>query len=44
MRTSVTADGWTASCSCGWHTCRPTRDDRQHDIADHLAFTVGRLK
>jgi hypothetical protein len=43
LRSSVDVTGWRASCSCGWSTCRPTRDQRQHDIDEHLAFTVGHV-
>lgn len=35
LRTSVTADGYCASFSCGWRTVRRTRELRDQDIDAH---------
>ena len=35
LRTSVTADGYCASFSCGWRTLRRTRELRDQDADAH---------
>jgi hypothetical protein len=35
VRTSATADGWTAACTCGWRTVRRTREQRDQDTDAH---------
>jgi hypothetical protein len=35
VRTSATADGWTAACTCGWRTVRRTREQRDQDTGAH---------
>jgi hypothetical protein len=35
VRTSATADGWTAACTCGWRTVRRTREQRDLDTDAH---------
>jgi hypothetical protein len=37
VHVSVDATGYCGHCTCGWHTSRPSRDERQHDIDNHLA-------
>ena len=36
IRRCVTEECYTATCSCGWSTCRKTRDLRDQDEHGHL--------
>ena len=35
IHVNTTDDGYTATCSCGWSTCRPSRELRQVSIDAH---------
>jgi hypothetical protein len=41
MHTSATAEGFAASCSCGWRTVRRSRELRDQDVDAHQLDNHG---
>jgi hypothetical protein len=42
IHVSTDDTGYRGHCTCGWTTCRPSRDERQRDIDAHRAVPRSR--